>query len=74
GITKPVIRRLSRRGGVKRTSNLMYEQTRAMLKMFLDSVLHDATLYTKHGWRYTVTTADITRALRFRTGRTLYNC
>ncbi|KAJ7050325.1 hypothetical protein C8F01DRAFT_1000876, partial [Mycena amicta] len=66
--------RLTRRGGVKRTSNLMYEETRGILKTFLEGVLHDATLYTRHGWRCTVTTADITRALRFRTGRTLYKC
>jgi histone H4 len=28
GITKPAIRRLARRGGVKRISGLIYEETR----------------------------------------------
>ena len=31
GITKPAIRRLARRGGVKRISGLIYEETRALL-------------------------------------------
>ena len=32
GITKPAIRRLARRGGVKRISGLIYEETRGVLK------------------------------------------
>ncbi|KAL9331882.1 hypothetical protein ACSQ67_001492 [Phaseolus vulgaris] len=35
GITKPAIRRLARRGGVKRISGLIYEETRGVLKIFL---------------------------------------
>ena len=31
GITKPAIRRLARRGGVKRISGLIYEETRGVL-------------------------------------------
>jgi hypothetical protein len=33
GITKPAIRRLARRGGVKRISGLIYEETRGVLKI-----------------------------------------
>lgn len=33
GITKPAIRRLARRGGVKRISGLIYEETRSVLKV-----------------------------------------
>ena len=32
GITKPAIRRLARRGGVKRMSGLIYEETRGSLR------------------------------------------
>ena len=32
GITKPAIRRLARRGGVKRISGLIYEEARGVLK------------------------------------------
>ena len=41
GITKPAIRRLARRGGVKRISGLIYEETRGVLKIFLENVGHD---------------------------------
>lgn len=40
GITKPAIRRLARRGGVKRISGLIYEETRGVLKIFLESESH----------------------------------
>ncbi|KAH6920843.1 hypothetical protein HPB50_028171 [Hyalomma asiaticum] len=42
GITKPAIRRLARRGGVKRISGLIYEETRGVLKVFLENVIRDA--------------------------------
>ena len=34
GITKPVIRRLARRGGVKRISGSIYEESRGVLKVW----------------------------------------
>ena len=46
GITKPAIRRLARRGGVKRISGLIYEETRGVLKVFLDNTIGDAVTYT----------------------------
>lgn len=49
GITKPAIRRLARRGGVKRISNLIYDETRTVLKVFLENVIRDAVTYTEHG-------------------------
>ena len=39
GITKPAIRRLARRGGVKRISGLIYEENRGVLKVFLENVI-----------------------------------
>nr|CDS21778.1 histone H4 [Echinococcus granulosus] len=53
GITKPAIRRLARRGGVKRISGLIYEETRGVLKVFLESVIRDAVTYTEHAKRKT---------------------
>ena len=68
GITKPAIRRLARRGGVKRISGLIYEETRGVLKMcaahahrpsharsFLENVIRDSVTYTEHAKRKTVT-------------------
>jgi len=71
GITKPAIRRLARRGGVKRISGLIYEETRGVLKVFLENVIRDAVTYTEHARRKTVTAMDVVYALR-RQGRTLY--
>ena len=45
GITKPAIRRLARRGGVKRISGLIYEETRGVLKIFLENVRLSSVLY-----------------------------
>ena len=59
GITKPAIRRLARRGGVKRISGLIYEETRGVLKVFLENVIRDSVTYTKHAVRKTATALDV---------------
>ncbi|RKP14037.1 histone-fold-containing protein [Piptocephalis cylindrospora] len=71
GITKPAIRRLARRGGVKRISDFIYVQTRVFLKLFLENVIRDVVTYTEHAKRKTVTSLDVVYALK-RQGRTLY--
>ena len=72
GITKPAIRRLARRGGVKRINGLIYEETRKVLKVgFLENVIRDAIEYTTYARRKTVTAMDVVYALK-RQGRTLY--
>lgn len=71
GITKPAIRRLCRRGGVKRISGLVYEETRDVLKVFLENVLKDSIVYAEYSKRKTVTALDVVYALK-RQGRTLY--
>ena len=68
---KPAIRRLARRGGVKRISGLIYEETRGVLKVFLENVIRDSVTYTEHARRKTVTALDVVYALK-RQGRTLY--
>ena len=45
GITKPAIRRLARRGGVKRISKPIYDEVRQELRIFLETTLRDATTY-----------------------------
>jgi len=71
GITKPAIRRLARRGGVKRISGLIYEESRGLVRAFLDKIVKDAVTYTEHARRKTVTGLDAIYALK-RNGRTLY--
>ncbi len=70
-LQKPAIRRLARRGGVKRISGLIYEETRGVLKVFLENVIRDAVTYTEHARRKTVTALDVVYALK-RQGKTLY--
>ena len=55
-ITKPAIRKLARRGGVKRISGLIYEETRGVLKSFLENVIRDAVTY--------ITAMDVVYALK----------
>ena len=59
-----------RRGGVKHISGLINEETRGVLKVFLEYVIRDAVTYTEHAKRKTVIAMDIVYALK-RQGRTL---
>ncbi len=71
GITAPALRRLARRGGVKRMDGKIYETSRLVLKVFLEDIIRDAVMYTEHAQRKTVLTLDVVRALR-RNGKTLF--
>lgn len=71
GITKPAIRRLARRGGVKRISHDIYNETRGVLKGFLESIVRDTITYTEHARRKTVLAMDVIYGLK-RQGRVLY--
>ena len=71
GITKGSIRRLARRGGVKRIASEIYEEVRKTLKAFVEGVVRDATAYTEHAKRKTVTALEVVHALR-KKGRLLY--
>ena len=71
GVTKPAIRRLARRGGVKRISGYIYDESRFVLREFLCNVIRDSVVYTEHAKRKTVTSLDVVYALK-RKGRTLY--
>jgi histone H4 len=71
GITKPAIRRLARRGGVKRLSGLIYEETQGVLKVFLEHVIRDSVAYCEHARRKTVTAMDVVYALK-RQNSTIY--
>jgi histone H4 len=72
GVTKPAIRRLARRGGVKRISALLYEEVRNALKLsFLEPILRDAVHYQEHARRKTVTGVAVVHSLR-RNNKTLY--
>jgi TATA box binding protein associated factor (TAF) len=46
---------------------MIYEETRGVLKSFLESVIRDAVTYTEHAKRKTVTSLDVVYALKVRT-------
>jgi histone H4 len=71
GITKPAVRRLARRGGVKRISGDIDEEIRGVLRHFLESGIRDSATVTEHTRRKTVAALDVASALT-RQGRTLY--
>ena len=47
------------------------EETRGVLKIFLENVIRDSVTYTEHAKRKTVTSLDVVYALK-RQGKTLY--
>ena len=58
--------------GAKRgISHNIYEETRNVLRGFLENVVRDAVVYTEHARRKTVTAMDVVYALK-RQGRSLY--
>ena len=63
GVTNPAIRRLCRRGGIKRISNTVYPETRNILSAWLDELLRVTCEYTRHAKRKTVSTMDVIHAL-----------
>lgn len=71
GVTNASIRRLARRGGVKRMSGTIYEESRQVLKLFIQIIIRDAITYTEHAHRKTVSALDVVYALK-RQGRTIY--
>ncbi|KXX82073.1 Histone H4.2 [Madurella mycetomatis] len=71
GITKPAIRRLARRGGVKRISAGIYDSIREALKSRLTMILRDCVTYTEYRNQKTVTVNDVIFALR-RIGKPIY--
>eukprot|EP01013_Petalomonas_cantuscygni_P028781 TRINITY_DN52_c0_g1_i1.p2 TRINITY_DN52_c0_g1~~TRINITY_DN52_c0_g1_i1.p2 ORF type:complete len:147 (+),score=42.13 TRINITY_DN52_c0_g1_i1:69-443(+) len=66
GITKPALRRLARRAGVKRISAPIYEDSRTLLKVFLDSVIYYALMYKDCFGRKTISLKDVVMALKRR--------
>jgi len=70
-ITDAAIRRLARRGGVKRISSPIYDLTRDVLKEFLQKIISDTIVYTTYAKRKTVTSLDVISALK-RNGKKLY--
>ncbi|KAF2855706.1 histone-fold-containing protein [Plenodomus tracheiphilus IPT5] len=71
GVTKGDIRRLARRGGIKRISAMVYNDIRQALKDRLTSVLKTAIAVVEYSGRKTITVADVIYSLNHQ-GTPLY--
>jgi len=71
GPTKASLRKLARRGGVKRLSSLVYADVNDALRSFMTKIVGDSIYYMEHAGRKTVSATDVIFALK-RNGRTLY--
>ncbi|KAI9882291.1 MAG: Histone H4 [Watsoniomyces obsoletus] len=71
GITKPDIRRMARRGGVKRISAAIYDDARAAMRDRLEALLRDIVSLVDHGKGRTVSVGMVIYALK-RRGTPIY--
>jgi len=71
GITKGDIRRLGRRGGVKRISAMIYDEIRKALSDRVRLLIKDCVIFVEHSKRKTVTVSDVIFALK-RLGNPIY--
>lgn len=73
GIPRPAIRRLARRGGVKRISATIYDIVQEEIGLCLESLVYNAMVRTEHARRKTVVLDDVLQSFRFH-GINLYGC
>ncbi len=71
GTTKPAIRRLARRAGVKRIGGSMYDKVKTELEEYTGKLLQAALNYTECGKRKTVMVIDVISAAK-QQGTTYY--
>ena len=71
GIAKAAFCRMVRHGGVQRMLGNVFEESRGVLKIFLEHVIKDAIIYATYCHRKTITAMDVIFALK-RHGRLLY--
>ncbi|KAL0944438.1 histone H4 [Colletotrichum truncatum] len=64
GITKPAIRRLARRGGVKRISASIYDEARSAIAERIRQIIRDCVTFAEYRNVKTITVSHIIWALR----------
>jgi histone H4 len=63
-LSRPALRRLARRAGVKRINAGIYEEAPTAMRAWLGKVIADAAVYTEHARRMTVTINDVLLSLK----------
>jgi histone H4 len=62
--TKPAVRRLCRRAGVKRIHSNVYDATRLIAKDWLTELLKGTIIYTENDRRKTVSAMDVIHGIK----------
>ena len=70
-VTKGALRRLARRGGVKRIAENSYNPAREFIDAMLVRVTRDSIVYAEAAKRKTITAMDVVYALK-KNGKTIY--
>lgn len=73
GLSHGDVRRLARRGGVKRMAGGIHQEVSTVLRSYLGAMIQDVAALAEYGRRMTVTLADVLLALK-RRGTTMYGC
>ena len=73
GITKPALKRLAQRAGVKRIGGIVYQELRGIMKIALENVMRDAIIFTEHHRKKTVGKNEVKEALALRGVNILYH-
>ena len=63
-LSHPAIRRLARRGGVKRIGGGTYEEVQRVLRGWLAAIVSAAATFTEHRHSFTVSLRDMLCALK----------
>ena len=72
-ISKSGLRKLARRGGVKRVSGAVYPVARDALLDFLTGCIEKSALYAGHRRAKTITFQDVMYGIKAHTGKTVYS-
>jgi len=71
-VSDSAVRRLARRGGVKRCYRECYSETRNVLKEFLYPIIKDAVTLTEYKKKKTVTLDAVLKALELNNAKLLF--
>ena len=71
GLSRPSVRRLSRRAGIKRINGYLYEEVNGVAAKYIENLLEYALQYTYSARRNTVSPSDIVHAAK-RSGFPIY--
>jgi histone H4 len=63
-LSRPALRRLARRAGVKRINAGIYEEAPTAMRAWLGKIIADSVTYTEHARRMTVTINDVLLSLK----------